>query len=177
MLNWLIPLLFVLITWTAAVYGMRRNWKKRSITQRETLGEIATTDSVSQETPPILPPLEGLYPGSVLSSDPYQRIVIDDVGYRTSAQLLGYEDGILLRRDAARDIWIRREKIIDVRVGPFLAGKLPPGGVLIIEHQLDGPGIIQTGFRVDPTSDFQGYKQWVTHYRPQRFPSEKEEVT
>lgn len=149
---------------------MLRGWRQRADRQANLIGDLpAPPDYVGPAT---IAPTRGLYLGSTLagsddlrasgsSASWLERVNVGDLGYRCKAVLTRYPEGILVERSGTGPIWMPTASIVGARIELGLAGKvLPGGGVLVIRWRLPSGTEIDTGFRGDDRSD---YARWIPH--------------
>ena len=148
-----------------ALRRMVLGWRRRGQRQAQLIGQLPSVpDSLSSAT---IGPVGGLYVGSTLASDWFERVAAGDLGYRAKAMLTRYPEGILLERSGARSIWIPNDSVTAIRAERGLAGKVIPRpkrsgeqvqGILAIRWTLPSGTEIDTGFRGDDRRD---YARWL----------------
>ena len=140
----------VLVAILAALWGMRRGWRRRADRQVDL---SAPAPAPSALTSVDLGPVPGVYLGSTFHGDWLDRIVVHEMGVRSRASCeVGYE-GILLRREGARDLFVPAENLFSVGTARGIAGKAyERGGVLVVTWDL-GDKVLDTGFRADAAED------------------------
>lgn len=144
---------------------MLRGWKHRSERQAELIGILPDPPDVLG--PALVAPTRGLYVGSAIAPNWLERITVGDLGYRCTAVLTRYPEGILLERSGAGPLWMPAESLIGVRTEQALAGKVIPGrpgadtagGLLVIRWRLPSGTEVDTGFRGDDRRD---HARWTT---------------
>ncbi|MBY0442242.1 MAG: transporter [Mycobacteriaceae bacterium] len=138
---------------------MRRGWRRRA--QREA-GLIGPLPPLPEVLGTQLRAMGGKYLGCTLVRGWPQRIAAGDLGYPDRAVLIGFAEGIMVRRDHTRAIWIPRESITAIRAASALAGKVVTGNaVLAIRWRLPSGVEIDTGFRGNNRSDYADWLQEV----------------
>jgi hypothetical protein len=136
---------------------MMAGWRRRSRRQEELIGELP---DIPDEVGTATTILRGIYVGSTLSPAWNDRITAGDLGYRSKAALTRYPEGILLERVRAQPIWIPQESITAVRTERGIAGKVAArNGILAIRWKLPSGVEIDTGFRAEHRSDYDGWLQ------------------
>lgn len=136
---------------------MLRGWKNRAERQAALIGDLPTMPDTVR--PAVIAPTRGLYLGCTVAPNWLERVNVGDLGYRCKAVLTRYPEGILLERSGTGPIWIPESAITGVRTDGRLAGKvLPGGGILVIRWRLPSGTEIDTGFRADDRSD---HSRWV----------------
>ncbi len=151
----------VLLIISIALRRMVVGWRRRGQRQAQLIGQLPPVpDTLSSAT---IGPVGGLYVGSTLASDWFERVAAGDLGYRSKAMLTRYPEGILLERSGAGPIWIPSDAVTAIRAERALAGKVIPHGtkshgVLAIRWTLPSGTEIDTGFRGDDRRD---YAQWL----------------
>ncbi|HET9874176.1 MAG TPA: transporter [Mycobacterium sp.] len=135
---------------------MMRGWRHRAQRQDALIGTLpGVPDTVGA---PTVEPTRGVYVGCTLAPDWNDRVVVDDLGYRSKAVLTRYPQGIMVQRSTARPIWIPAESIIAVRTERAAAGRAIRAGVLVIRWRLPAGAEIDTGFRADDRAE---YARWL----------------
>ena len=124
--------------------AMRRGWLHRARRQQ---------DIPEPPEPPTgwagSPAIAGLFLGSTAAGDWLDRIVVHDLGVRSRADLEVGDQGVLLRRTGARDVFIPRTDLRGARSERGIAGKAyARDGVVVLTWDLGGR-LIDTGFRAD----------------------------
>ncbi len=134
-----------------------RAWRRRAERQAAIVGDLhPLPDTVG---PAVIPAASGLYVASTLAPDGQHKIDSGDLGYRTTAVLNRYPQGIMLVRRGARAIWIPQPSVIAMRL------EVPEDGndaqrVLAITWRLPSGVQIDTGFRAD---DSRMYQAWIDY--------------
>ncbi len=163
MSNWLYYLfiaLGALAVWLTLVTLALRGWRKRGERQIDDLGEFP--EAPAELGDPVRGPHSGLYVGSTIAPSWQNRIAVGDKGDRATADLTEYDDGLLLTRQGASEIWIPRESLVAVRTENGLAGKvMSRDGVLVIRWTLPSGVQIDSGLRGDDKS---AYPEWTSAY-------------
>lgn len=130
---------------------MLGGWRHRAERQAEMIGALpAIPDLLS---PAVIAPARGLYVGSTIAPQWFDRVNVGDLGYRSRAVLTRYPEGILLERSGAAEIFVPEASITGVRVETAHAGKVGPG-ILVIRWRLPSGTEIDTGFRGDDSRDY-----------------------
>lgn len=147
----------VAIAVAAVIRRMLRGWRHRAERQADLIGALPEVPDLAGQA--VIPPLRGMYLGSTLVPDWLDRVNVGDLGYRCAAVLTRYTEGILLERSGAGPIWMAREAVSAVRTERALAGKvLPGGGILVVRWRLPSGTEIDSGFRGERGSD---YTRWT----------------
>ncbi|WP_420042140.1 PH-like domain-containing protein [Gordonia sp. MP11Mi] len=163
MTNWAYYLIIAVVAiaiWLVLVSLALRGWRNRGRRQADLVGEFPQTPADLGE--PVRGPHTGLYVGSTLAPSWQNRVAVGDKGDRASAELTEYDDGLLITRHGASEIWMPRESLIAVRTENGLAGKvMSRDGVLVIRWALPNGTEIDSGLRGD---DKTTYPAWVDAY-------------
>jgi hypothetical protein len=139
---------------------MMRGWQRRSQRQAELIGDLP--DAPHQVGTATIT-TRGLYCGCTMAPAWNDRITAGDLGYRSKAVLTRYPEGILLERFRANPIWIPQESITLIRMERGIAGKVVARiGILAIRWRLPSGVDIDTGFRANNRSEYDG---WFAHGR------------
>ncbi|HZQ30261.1 MAG TPA: transporter [Mycobacterium sp.] len=151
----------VLLVVVALVFrAMLRGWKRREHVQTPMIGALPEVpESVGA---PILPEMTGLYVGSTLGKERFERVVVGKLGDRAKAVLTRYSDGIMLKRNGVRPLWIPDESITAIRTERVVAGKVAAqDGILAIRWRLPSGVEIDTGFRGDNRPNYADWTKGV----------------
>jgi hypothetical protein len=137
--------------------AMLRGWRRRAERQADLIGTLPSLpDTVGAA---IIPATTGLYVGSTLVPHWNDRVAVGDLGYRATAVLTRYPEGIMLQRTGAGPIWIPDDAIAAIRSERGIAGKaMTHDGILAIRWRLPSGTEIDTGFRAD---DRGKYARWL----------------
>ncbi len=139
-----------------ALWGMYRGWQHRAGRQSALSGRFPVVPT--DPGPILLGPETGLYVGSTIAGNWQDRIVVDDIGHRASAELTLHADGVLLNRHGAGAIWLPHTALEQARTDNRLAGKvMTKDGLLVLRWRV-GEAVVDTGFRADDKS---AYPRWV----------------
>ncbi|WP_421840273.1 transporter [Mycobacterium sp.] len=146
---------------------MLRDWRLRARRQAELVGDLPNLPGTVRSA---VIATHGRYVGCTLAPSWNERVMVGDLGYRTGAILIGYQEGILVQRVRARSIWIPRQSITAVRAERGLmgsgAGAVAVGdGILVIRWRLPSGVQIDTGFRA---GDHGEYNVWLEGWQESR---------
>ena len=135
---------------------MMRGWRRRAERQEEMIGELP---SLPDELGAATGTLHGVYVGCTVSPAWNNRVTAGDLGYRSTAALTSYPEGILLERSHAHPIWSPREAIIAVRTEGGMVGKVAGrNSILAVRWRLSSGVEVDTGFRA---KDRREYDAWL----------------
>ncbi|WP_246843181.1 transporter [Allokutzneria sp. NRRL B-24872] len=139
-----------------SLLAMLRGWRYRARRQSAVMpGFFAVPDSIGED---LLPPLKGVYVGTVDARDWHDRIAVGDVGFRAEATARLTAAGLHVERVGASPLWIPAQTFRGVRSARGLAGKaMGIKGVLVVTWALDENWVLDTGFRGDDRSV---YPEW-----------------
>jgi hypothetical protein len=127
--------LVVLAVLGLAYLAMWRGWRRRA-RRVDSLPPLPELVSPRPEPlpEPLVPPMPGVYIGSVGAGGWQDRIAGRGLGRRAGGELVVTAAGVDLA-----GLWLPRSVLIAVRVGPGLANKVVPGpGMLIVGWDWDG---------------------------------------
>lgn len=145
----LLALLALLIFW-----AMWKGWQGRKGRQ---LSETANLPEVpaSFDNREALLAVEGIYVSTTSQGDWLDRIAAHGLGLKSQASCLVYEQGLILVRQGAADLWIPAQDFLGVRTESGMAGKfVEKDGLLVISWSLEGRAL-DTGFRTRYAADQQ----------------------
>jgi hypothetical protein len=132
-------LLVILVYWL-----MRRGWEWRGTLQ----SGLPPLPAVPDDPGPALLRAEGRYHGTTTAGAWLDRIVAHGLGARSLAGLTLSEQGLLVRRPGAQDLWIPAEDLLGARIDSGIAGKVVPAGLLVVVWR-HGEARFDSGFRAD----------------------------
>lgn len=134
----------------AALWGMRRGWVSRAARQSDLAAPPVAPDGLDAVE---VGGVGGVFLGSTTHGDWLDRIVVHDLGVRSRAVCDVGPEGVLLRREGARDVYVPTSLLRSVGTARGIAGKAyERGGVLVVTWDLDGR-LVDTGFRADVAED------------------------
>ncbi|SDN70947.1 PH-like domain-containing protein [Allokutzneria albata] len=136
--------------------AMLRGWRYRARRQAAVMpGFFAPPATLGAD---LLPPLKGVYVGTVHAGDWHDRIAIGDIGYRAEATARLTAEGMYIDRVGASPLWIPAQTVRGARAARGLAGKaMGIKGVFVVTWALDENWLLDTGFRGDDRSV---YPEW-----------------
>ncbi|GAA4382878.1 hypothetical protein GCM10023147_01220 [Tsukamurella soli] len=132
---------------------MWRGWRSRGQRQAAAIGEIPTAPDRLADL--VYGPVSGVYVGSTIAPHWQDRVAVGDWGFRAVVNVSRYADGYLLERSRGNPMWIADGALEGVRLASKLAGKvMPGGGLLVLRWELPTGTVIDTGFRADDKTDY-----------------------
>ncbi|ASO19943.1 hypothetical protein FHR81_000376 [Actinoalloteichus hoggarensis] len=144
---------FALCAW-----GMWRGWHRRAADQAGVLPALPQPAPELLDAPDVLPALTGVYIGTTSAENWQARIVAGDFGHRSAGALRLVDEGVLIERDGATTLWLPAHALRSARIDSKSAGKVVPGGGLLVLTWQHGDFDLDTSFRADDKSD---YEKWV----------------
>jgi hypothetical protein len=134
----------------AVLWAMRRGWKARGARQ----SDIAPPPDAPASLAAVeVAGVTGVFLGSTSHGDWLDRIVVHDLGVRSRAICDVGPEGVLLRREGARDVFVPTALLRAAGTARGIAGKAyERGGVLVVTWELGGR-LVDTGFRADAADD------------------------
>lgn len=150
----------------AAVVGvlalMRRGWRRRGQRQADLpeptslpLPGAAAAPVAAPDTDVVVRwgPVEGRYLATTGSGDWLDRIVVHGLGVPSQAAVTVRDDGVLVSRSGARDLFVPRGDLLAAQLGQAIAGAVyEEGGLVVLTWQL-GDRVLDTGFRATHVDD------------------------
>lgn len=134
-----------LLILVALVYWlMRQGWNWRRVLQ----SDLPPLPVVPGETGPAVLAASGRYHGTTTAGNWLDRVVAHGLGTRSLAELTLTEHGLLARRPGDTDLWIPAAALRGARIDSGIAGKVVPGGLLVVTWSHQGTDL-DSGFRTD----------------------------
>ncbi|WP_444661874.1 PH-like domain-containing protein [Cellulomonas sp. CW35] len=158
----------MLVLLVLALWGARVGWERR---RRRTLAAVPTIPAVPDELGALLAgPFDAVYVSTTLAGDWLERVVANDLGVRSPAQVSVHDTGVLVRRTGAHDVFVPRAALRGVARAPGIAGKvvgrdglvvvswLPPGAAddrgldtgLLPRHAADREALVAAVAALEP---------------------------
>ncbi len=141
-------ILIALVYWL-----MRQGWNWRRTLQ----SDLPEPPAAPAEPGAALLAAPGRYHGSTTAGNWLDRVVAHGLGTRSLAELTLTERGLLARRPGEADLWIPAAALTGARTDSGIAGKVVPGGLLVVGWTL-GERALESGFRLDAAD---GHDDWV----------------
>ncbi|UJP38956.1 PH-like domain-containing protein [Cellulomonas palmilytica] len=111
-------LVVVVLVW----WGMRAGWEHR---RRRTQDVVPTIPAVRDDLGALLAgPFEAVYVSTTLAGDWLERVVANDLGVRSRAEVSVHATGVLVRRTGAHDVFVPRESLRGAGRASGIAGKV-----------------------------------------------------
>lgn len=125
---------------------MLKGWRSRQRRQGDLPPPALAPE---QRSTPLLPPVPGLFVGTVLDGDWLDRVAVHGLSTRGTGWLTVTADGVHVDRDGLAELFLPREHITGAATGNALAGKVvAQDGLLLVDWQL-GDRRLTSGFRAD----------------------------
>lgn len=155
--RWVLTGAVVLVV-VAALLLMRRGWRRRAQAQADVPvpsdAPLPGAPTPPAETPdaaaPVrLGPVGGRYLATTTAGDWLDRIVVHGLGVPSRAEVTVREDGALITRTGARDLFVPSDDVVGARLDRGIAGAVyEDGGLVVLTWRL-GDRDLDTGFRSD----------------------------
>jgi hypothetical protein len=123
---------------------MRQGWNWRRTLQ----SDLPALPAVPGEPGPAILEIAGRYHGTTTAGNWLDRVVAHGLGTRSLAELTLTEQGLLVRRPGDIDLWLPAEALTGARTDSAIAGKVVPGGLLVVGWDHAGTEL-DSGFRAD----------------------------
>ena len=142
-MDWLMPVALSLGI-IAAVIGLGAlGWRNRLARQQDIAAPSEAPKTLSEP----LYLATGQYVVTTTAGDWLDRIAVHDLGVKSNATASIHEEGILIVRSGARDLFIQRAALRSVRLDRGMAGKfVEKDGLVVFTWALNGSDV-DTGFR------------------------------
>ncbi len=135
-----------------SLVGMRRGWLARARRQAELPAPPAVPVAGDPHAGVLAGPFPGRYLATTFDGDPLDRVVVHELGVRARCAVTVRDDGVLLEREGARDLFLPRDGL-GVRLDRGIAGSAyEEGGVLVLLWRLGGRDLA-TGLRLPSADD------------------------
>lgn len=132
------------------VWAMWWGWRRRAVKEES---EIPVPPAVPGGLSAPLAVAEGKYIGTVKSGDWMVRVVAHGLGAPARARLSVHDEGVLIDREGAKEVFIPADSLRHVGVGRGLAGTVVErDGMAIFGWDCDGVAL-DTGFRSPVAED------------------------
>ncbi|MDF0531079.1 transporter [Tsukamurella sp. 8F] len=132
---------------------MWRGWHARGRRQADAIGDVPTAPDPLPEIE--VGPCGGVYVGSTIAPHWQDRVAVGDWGFRATVNLSRYTGGFLMERARGNPMWIADAALVEMRRASKLAGKvMPGGGLLVLRWELPTGTVVDTGFRADDKADY-----------------------
>jgi hypothetical protein len=135
---------------------MRRGWRRRAgrqadlpVPSDQPLPGPAATPAAAPDADSATRcgPVSGRYLATTSTGDWLDRIVVHGLGVPSRADVTVRDDGVLITRTGARDLFVPRDDVLGARLGRGIAGAVyEEGGLVVLSWQL-GDQVLDTGFR------------------------------
>lgn len=90
---------------------------------------------------------DGMYVVTTPTAQPLERIAVHGMGVRGNAEVLVAQDGVLINRQGAPDIYIPRDRLDAVSTTSGMVGKFVERDGLVVFTWRLGDTVVDTGFR------------------------------
>jgi len=95
----------------------------------------------------------GQYVATTTEGDWLDRLAVHSLGIRTNAVVEVHDEGVLITRSGAPDIFVAADRLDGVRLESGMAGKFVESGGLVVLSWRLGDQPVDTGFRTRAASD------------------------
>ena len=119
------------------------------------------------------PSVTATYVSTTLAGQPFERVVAHGLGTRSAAHVSVHDQGVLLRRDGAPDLFVPAADLVEVGAAAGMAGKVVGGdGLVVLTWQVHGTGTgtgpvrLDTGLRTRRRADRATLTQALTDLIP-----------
>lgn len=151
---------------------MRQGWNWRRTLQ----SDLPPLPELPADPGTALLETSGRYHGSTTAGNWLDRVVAHGLGTRSLAELTLTEQGLLVRRPGDVDFWIPAESLTAVRTDSGIAGKVVPGGLLVVTWSNQGTAL-DSGFRADHSAEHTAWVEAVDALVTRRTTKKTEEAT
>ncbi len=134
-----LTLLIIVVVFALMGWGWRNKLKRQ-----QDLGELP---AVPAELGRAVISVPGQYVVTTGAGDWLDRLAVNNMGVRTPGVVHVHPGGILVERSGAQDLYIAKDKLLEVRTQSGMVGKfVEKDGLVVIGWLLENTGV-DTGFR------------------------------
>lgn len=153
-----IMVVLALVLLAAMWWGWRRRVARTAVGLGEVVHAVSQTASepaaeTGTEAPAGVRDVPGVYVTSTSAGDWLDRIGAQGLGARSSVRVDVREDGVLLRRGGAPDVFVPREDLVGVSRARGMAGKFVERDGLVVLRWRLGERELDTGIRTKLRAD------------------------
>lgn len=161
----LIPTLILALLCVLIFWAMRAGWTRRQARQAG-VGQLAEVPAKYEDAESLLA-IPGVYIATTVMGDWLDRIATNTLGVKATGTFFVFEDGVIIARDGAQDLWIPATDIIAVRTEAGMSGKfVEKDGLLVLSWTLNGTAV-DTGFRTQYAADKKVLHDTLVQLAPQ----------
>lgn len=166
--QWPLRIALVLVVFAiiaVVLLGMRAGWRRRARTQADVPEPLLPPEEMDDV---VAGPVGGVFLGTTHHGDWLDRVVVHDLGVRSRATAEVGSEGVAIRREGARDVFVPVDSVRDATLARGIAGKAyERDGVLVITWDLGGR-LVDTGFRADVAEEQRALLQAILGPAPDR---------
>ncbi|MGH3508493.1 MAG: hypothetical protein ACRDO2_14945 [Nocardioidaceae bacterium] len=155
---WVLVLVAVVVL---AYLGMWRGWQARVRRSRAALPELPTPPAAG-ERGAVLAAAEGTYVSTTTEGNWLDRVAAHRLGSRSLGSLTVHERGLHFSRGRDVPLWVAAAELRDVCDERAQAGKVLPGGGIVLVTWRHGDARLDTGFAPRRDADVQPLLHAVT---------------
>lgn len=139
----ILPVVLIILVLAALFALMGLGWRHR--VQRQSGIEPLPEIPAGRATPTLSTDVQ--YVATTTAGDWLDRVAVHQLGLRTNGAVEVGNDGVLVRRSGATDIWIAADALVEVRTDSGMAGKfVEKDGLVVLSWRL-GDTPVDTGLR------------------------------
>lgn len=156
-----VSIVVMVLIFVALLLLMRAGWRRRAVRTGAAVPGIPGVPDVLGA--PLGPPIEATYVSTTSAGDWLDRIVAHDLGVRSAAVVTVHENGVVLARQGARDVFVPARSLVAVERTPGMAGKYVGGeGLVVLRWRAtagtattadDSEALLDTGLRTRRAAD------------------------
>ncbi|WP_421084139.1 hypothetical protein [Rothia nasimurium] len=160
----LIPTLILALLCVLIFWAMWAGWTRRKARQAG-VGQLPEVPASYEDAESLLA-VPGIYIATTVMGDWLDRIATHTLGVKATGTFFVFEDGLIIARDGAQDLWIPQNDIIAVRTESGMSGKfVEKDGLLVVSWNLNGHPV-DTGFRTQYAADKKSLTQALALIAP-----------
>jgi len=126
-------------------------WRRRQGRQKN----IATPLAAPADLGSPLGTFDGRYVATTTTGDPYDRIAVHGLGFRSLVSLTVTTTGMLVQRPGSADFWVPREHIVSTRQETWTIDRVVERDGLDLVEWMLGDKHVDSYFRLDARRDFE----------------------
>lgn len=163
----LIPTLICIAIIFLVIALMKQGWSNRQKSQKS-WGKLSEVPLQYDEKNP-LAVFSGTYVCTTLEGDWLERVSAESLGVKAAGQLFIFDDGLIISRVGAQDIYLSAPEIRGVRTESGVNGKFVEKDGLLVVSWLFGNYPVDSAFRTQFSEDKKTAQRMILDLAPDAF--------